>query len=579
MVILSLGRFIHLGEKPYWNDEVYTSLRISGYTKLEVLQELGSDRHTFGDLKVYQCLQPQKTLEDSLNGLIVDDVHPPLYFILIRLWATLGGCQVGYLRLFSALISLFLIPLTYTIAKELFDSFPISLMATGLITLSPIYLIYAQEARSYSLLTLISLGSSFMLLKIIKRSSQSQSQETVHDWIPYIGLSTLGLYTHTLYYLVLFVQSIYVQFRQVYLSLFQTFQTFQAVQISVTPDQHYPAEGEEISNSKHHNSLDSKTLKSLKYQFIAILISISLFGLWLIRTVLIQGMKVNIGANYTWKAFPLSLLGERIALNLTSLFFDFYDPIKENLLNSSDRLFSLSDLSFLNQVTIVLLVLLVCYALIYTLRRVSPLLSGFMVALCLPSVIFLLKDLLLGGNVSTIIRYQLLTCFVVYLCIAFCSVDQLKKQSNIYIQGAIVMAIVVIFQLQLYSNLTYLNASTWWSKVNEAQIETIATIVNTAKDPFLLIEANHKRMVNLIGLSHLLRSSIPFQILSTGEESDTTSKLAPLSKLASTYSLFLYHPSPELLTEVQSASLYPKPLENDRKLYRLYRLSPESKTI
>ena len=574
MVMLSLGRFIHLGEKPYWNDEVYTSLRISGYTKLEVLQELGSDRHTFGDLKFYQCLQPQKTLEDSLNGLISDDVHPPLYFILIRFWATLGGCQVGYLRLFSALISLFIIPLTYTIAKELFDSFPISLMATGLITLSPIYLIYAQEARSYSLLTLISLGSSFILLKILNRSFQSQ--ETANDWIPYIGFSSLGLYTHTLYYLVLFVQLVYVQFRQAYLSLFQT---VQAVQISVTPDQHYPAEGEEISNSKHNNSLGSKTVKSLKYHFIAILISISLFGLWLLRTVLIQGIKINIGANYTWKAFPLSLLGERIALNLTSLFYDFYDPIKENLLNSSDRLFSLSDLSFLNQVTIVLLVLFVCYAFIYTLRRVSPLISGFMVALCLPSVIFLLKDLLLGGNVSTIIRYQLLTCFVVYLSIAFCSVDQLKKQSNVYIKGAIVMAIVVIFQLQLYSNLTYLNASTWWSKVNEAQIETIATIVNTAKDPFVLIEANHKRMVNLIGLSHLLRSSIPFQILSIGEESDTTSKLAQLSKLASTYNLFLYHPSPELLTEVQSASLYPKPLENDRKLYRLYRLSTESETI
>ena len=98
-------------------------------------------------------------------------------------------------------------------------------MATGLITLSPIYLIYAQEARSYSLLTLISLGSSFILLKILNRSSQSQ--ETANDWIAYIGFSTLGLYTHTLYYLVLFVQLVYVQFRQAYLSLFQTVQTVQ----------------------------------------------------------------------------------------------------------------------------------------------------------------------------------------------------------------------------------------------------------------------------------------------------------------------------------------------------------------
>lgn len=545
IVLLSFGRFIHLGEKPYWNDEVYTSLRISGYTKSEVLQELGTKQHTFGELQSYQCLQPQKTLKDSLNGLILDDVHPPFYFTLIRIWAVLGGCNVGYLRLFSALLSLLIIPLTYAIAKELFDSPPISLMATGLVTISPIYLIYAQEARSYALLTVISLGSSWLLLKMNPFFPRRKNH-----WIPYIILCTLGLYTHTLYYLVIFIQVIYAQFRKAY------FRTFK---ISLLD------EGQE--SPKHAFKLLYKEFyKPIKHLFIAILISVSLFGLWLIRTVSIQGLEIKVGANYTWREFPLSLLAERIALNLTSLFYDFYDPVKQTLLTSNDRLFSLMNLSFLDQLTIVLLGLLICYALIYTLRRVSPMISGFIVTLCLPSIVFLLKDLLLGGNVSTIIRYQLLTCFVVYLSIAFCCLDQLNKQSNLYFKCAIVSVMVVLFQLQLYSNLTYLNAPTWWSKVNETKIEGIATIVNTAKNPFLLIEGNHKRMVNLIGLSHVLRSSIPFQLLSIEDQVATESKL---SRLASIYSLFLYYPSLELLNQAESTSLYAKPLEDSQKLYQL----------
>lgn len=64
IVLLALGvffRFFNLDRKLYWHDEVYTSLRASGYTKAEVIQQV-FDGHEVGieELQKFQHLSPEK---------------------------------------------------------------------------------------------------------------------------------------------------------------------------------------------------------------------------------------------------------------------------------------------------------------------------------------------------------------------------------------------------------------------------------------------------------------------------------------------------------------------------------------
>lgn len=64
VVALGVGlRFNNLGGKPYWFDEVVTSLRVSGLWEEDVYQELGQRPRLFkaGDFQRYQSPQPGTT--------------------------------------------------------------------------------------------------------------------------------------------------------------------------------------------------------------------------------------------------------------------------------------------------------------------------------------------------------------------------------------------------------------------------------------------------------------------------------------------------------------------------------------
>ncbi|NRB06415.1 MAG: glycosyltransferase family 39 protein [Richelia sp.] len=126
---------------------------------------------------------------------MTDDAHPPLYFVSLYYWTKLTGCSTTNIRLLSSVLSLLILPSSYLLAYEIFHSLEIALLATTLISGSPIFLIYAQEARHYGLLTFLGLLSSWILLPI-----QSDIKNT-KLYPSYALVSTAGLYCHTLYYL------------------------------------------------------------------------------------------------------------------------------------------------------------------------------------------------------------------------------------------------------------------------------------------------------------------------------------------------------------------------------------------
>jgi uncharacterized membrane protein len=208
IIILVTGvffRFVNLDKKLYWGDEVFSSLRISGYMQSEMNEQLKTGRLiSIEDLHKYQFPNAQKNTIDTIKGIIVEDSQIlPLYILMTRFWVEWFGNSVAVTRSFSAFISLLTFPCIYWLCQELFKSSLIGWVAIALVAVSPIHLVYAQEARAYSLGIVTILLSSAALLRAMRL-------KTKVSWCIYAATLSLGFYTHLFFTLVAFAQGIYV---------------------------------------------------------------------------------------------------------------------------------------------------------------------------------------------------------------------------------------------------------------------------------------------------------------------------------------------------------------------------------
>jgi uncharacterized membrane protein len=208
IVLLVMGIFFRFGNidrKLYWCDEAYTSLRMSGYLQQEVDRQLRDGRLlSVSDLHKYQYPNPDKSTLDTIKGLIAEESQlSPLYFVLVRWWVELFGNSITIVRSLSAFISLLTFPAIYWLCRELFKSPSIGWIAISIFAVSPVHIVYAQEARPYSLAIVATLFSSAALLSAMRL-------QTKQSWGIYIATITLGLYTQLFFGFVIIAQSIYV---------------------------------------------------------------------------------------------------------------------------------------------------------------------------------------------------------------------------------------------------------------------------------------------------------------------------------------------------------------------------------
>ncbi|WP_414513791.1 glycosyltransferase family 39 protein [Nostoc sp. PCC 9305] len=208
IILLVIGvffRFVNIDKKIYWGDEVLSSLRISGYQLSEMKMQLSNGRLIgIEDLHKYQHTNPEKNVIDTIKGLILEDSQIlPLYILMTRFWVECFGNSIAATRSFSAFISLLTFPCLYWLCQELFESSLVGWIAIGLVAISPIHIVYAQEARSYSLGIVAILMSSVALLRAMRL-------QTKVSWCIYVATLSIGFYTHLFFTLVAFAQGIYV---------------------------------------------------------------------------------------------------------------------------------------------------------------------------------------------------------------------------------------------------------------------------------------------------------------------------------------------------------------------------------
>ncbi|NER21806.1 MAG: hypothetical protein F6J96_14140 [Symploca sp. SIO1C2] len=564
LTLLVLGiffRVVNLDHKVYWHDEVYTSIRIAGYTGDEVSREIFKDQ-VIGvqELQKYQRISPDKGLDDTLKALAKHPEHPPLYYLMARFWVQLFGSSVTAIRSLSAVISLLAFPSIYWLCRELFTSIPshihrntplqklhsqttdcsppassappvssapsapsallIGWVAIALLSISPFHVVYAQEARQYSLWTVTILLTNAALIRAIRLNNN-------RSWVIYATTLILGLYTSLFSILGAIGQGIYV-----------------------------------ITLEKF------RWTKTIKSYLIASLVAIIVFAPWLVLTITTWQ---SLQGNTTWTKVPISLLiliGCWF-LNLSSIFIDLFFGSTHPL----------------TYIVPPILSVLVGYA-IYFLFRHTPqqvwlLILTMILANILPLIV---PDLIFGGQRSASTRYFIPGLLGIQLAVAylFAEVGGRRKENKGRRQkaggspdeknlplgdessffsvacspprrgwGSVLLpsAFLRSYQRQIWQGIMAVvissgvlcciisfPADSWWNKLFSYQNPLSAKIINQAYQPLVISNTADINTGELISLSYLLDEKVKFQLISQPQID-----IPPIPEGFS--DLFLFYPS------------------------------------
>lgn len=468
VVLLVIGiffRFVNLERKVYWHDETYTSLRISGYTAKEVRQQLFNNRVITGtSFDKYQRPNPEKNLGDTIKSLAIEDPqHPPLYYIIARFWVQIFGNSVTAIRSLSAFISLLVFPCVYWLCKELFRV-PLSVpfIAIALVAISPIHLVYAQEAREYMLWTVTILLSSASLLRAIRLESKNkelakkhQASNPIFVWGIYAATLALSLYTFLLSGFVAVAHAIYI------LAIAQF-----------------------------------KLSKTVKAYFLASLAGFLAFLPWIL-VVLFNFEKLDSATSWTKMPINFIALIQAWLIQLNHIFFDLNFGFENPLIYL---------------ITPVILILF-GYAIYFLYRTTNEKVWLFIVLLiAVPALPLMLPDLLFGGIRSLSDRYLLPSYLGIEIAVAYLLATQIYSGSLARRQIWQIITVLVITCGMISCGVSS-QAETWWSKVISYGNSQVATIINQASRPLLISDSFDINYGNVFSLSYLLEPKVRFQLV------------------------------------------------------------------
>lgn len=132
-----------------------------------------------------------------LHFVAADLVHPPLFYLLLKVWIGFGGESLLWLRLFPALTSIAAIPPCILLFRELGLSTSKTTLALFLLAVNGYLIKYGQEVRMYSLLFFFSVCSLWLFVSFIRHGPTSSRLVVL------TAINFLLVYTH--YYGWLFV--------------------------------------------------------------------------------------------------------------------------------------------------------------------------------------------------------------------------------------------------------------------------------------------------------------------------------------------------------------------------------------
>ena len=155
------------------------------------------------------------------------DVHPPLYFWLLKAWVGLGGEGEFAARFISLICGVVTVATLYPLAKALLGR-RVALLATLLLAFSRFHVWWSQEMRMYIVATLWGVWSLYMLVRWFAAEGWYSVPRSVRDWWPastqmrpqrptlqaalYVLTTVAGLYSLYLFVTILLIENLFFLF-------------------------------------------------------------------------------------------------------------------------------------------------------------------------------------------------------------------------------------------------------------------------------------------------------------------------------------------------------------------------------
>lgn len=495
--VVVLGIVFRLGNlaiKPYWEDEVFTSLLVSGYEIETIETAVKGNLMPVDGLTKYQEVHLGRSWKDTSVALSKRPEHTPLYFLLARAWAECFGSSITAMRAFPAVSSLLTLPLFYWLARLLFGSSEVAAITLCLACTSPIFIRYAQDTRPYSLWVVGILLSSAMLLHSLQNSRR-------RNWMLYSVSVAFAILTQWLSSFVFLAHGIYV------LVIKNRF-------IWARPIMGEPVTAEQVAIER----------TTLKHFFAALTVGLLPALPW-VGLVVYRRSSVQTVLGWLEKEETLSGLMVNWLSNVSRLVFAGLP----------------ADNSWLWIVGPFALLLIGSTVRIVTKRPIKQWLLP--VLLCvIPTVAFVVPDLLFGGTRSLISRYFLPAYVGALLILGFglgASTLPAKTLAERLWRPQRILFYAVL-TISLSASWFNLNADNWWGEPDLSR--QAASIITQTSSPVEVY--SDQRLSPFMAFSLSLRPTDYVMWL------DSTEPL-PAEMLDNTRTTFLFEPSDSLLIRVK----------------------------
>ncbi len=147
VLVATALRILHLSQVSLWHDEAFSALMI---------------RYPWREMFYHLSL----------------DVHPPLYYVFLKIWSIVFGSGIWSLRGFSVLFSSASVVGVFFLSQEIFGGTfhgrpaKIALWSALLFAINPFQLRYANEARMYQMGIFFSVLAAYFLIIALRRQQE-----------------------------------------------------------------------------------------------------------------------------------------------------------------------------------------------------------------------------------------------------------------------------------------------------------------------------------------------------------------------------------------------------------------------
>jgi len=145
----------------------------------------------------------QQNIQNQIKLIKTTEYNPPLYNLFLSFWGKINN-SIAWFRILSAITYIILIFYIYKLSKLVFDK-KTGFIASLISMLSFELIFYARFVKHYILITLLAVLSLYTFIKFIKNNSTKNK-------VYFIITTFLGIYTSYLFYLVIFVEALYLLF-------------------------------------------------------------------------------------------------------------------------------------------------------------------------------------------------------------------------------------------------------------------------------------------------------------------------------------------------------------------------------